>query len=448
VILKGVLVWSGTKTYCATGLAFDENHNAGWVTRNLDVSAATKDGPAEMRLIVRAGTATLCCGNAVPHIFGDVRAGMDFEIRSLYNPEKQAFTGLASKRKAVGRSPAFAAVACTGPPEKITDAARRFVGVPRSGRETAKKWKMRIEYTPADAKICSIQVPAEVPGILGAAPSPFVEVLNHDGGPTGACVVSRCGSASGGCVELTNVGFANLSSRPLWDAKQSAIRVGVNLEAQMLDGTMVQSKDYLVREGLKPRLAVFPESSSPLYDAGDIPGALRYSGRDPGQDGWATKETNEYLVQNQAATTPVNDRLVFNDISFEHGGPNPDHTGHRCGYSIDTRYFAPGGDSNPLNGTAAATLEDADMGKYRENRLMAARGGDAAAQVEIVDWILATRIRIQQLAADPGVCQIGIGNAKWNMESLLNGKYEDGTLIRDSAGREPGAWPRPAKLRT
>src|SRR5688572_22182208 len=76
------------------------------------------------------------------------------------------------------------------------------------------------------------------------------------------------------------------------------------------------------------------------------------------------------------------------DLSQEHGGNHSDHSLHEAGLSIDVRYLAAGGNSNPLNGVAG---ED-PVGTYRLGVLTAAQSGNVQAQRDIISWIRQNRI--------------------------------------------------------
>jgi hypothetical protein len=167
---------------------------------------------------------------------------------------------------------------------------------------------------------------------------------------------------------------------------------------------------------------------------------------DPGGDGWGTVGTFSFL------TAAPNSFMVFNDISFEHGGimrlrPGCDplndtecaHTLHQCGLSIDSRYFGPRGDADELNGTP-----DRDRGTKRLEALEMAQDGDADAQRKIARWIKLNRERMSQLANRSDMSTIYIGNAEWNTLSLIDGKYPNGSEIIDpETGQAIGCWIRP-----
>jgi hypothetical protein len=310
---------------------------------------------------------------------------------------------------------------------------KRFLGVPKQ-EATFNKWRTEITYQPAAAQILNVSPFAEVPVPIGGTSMVVTDVLSTTPAPpTGSL---------GGKIVLDQVGFAAVSSRPLWDSKTGEIRVGVIIEAQMPDGSVVTRKEYL---GKRP-LMLSRDIATPLYDAGMIvgPSLRRFSGRDAdkGGDGWATKGAYEFLGDNRD--------LIFNDISLEHGGPFPGHPGgHPCGVSIDTRYLGPEGESVGLNGLGS-DLDGAgnETGATRKQALEQAKVEQAGATgtgpklVAIVAWIQQNRSRMQLLRQDSRLNSILIGEATWNVKSLLEGKYEDGTPIAGSGGIPVGAWAR------
>jgi hypothetical protein len=204
---------------------------------------------------------------------------------------------------------------------------------------------------------------------------------------------------------------------------------------------------------------------TPLYNSDtEVSEGERHSGDrtdvDPGGDGWGTAGTFNFL------TSAANPFVLFNDVSFEHGGimrkrPGCDpfrdrdctHQLHRCGLSIDTRYFGPAGriadiDLEDLNGVPG----EGDQGTARLQILQRAESGDVDAQQVVAQWVLANRARMDEMASADSIAWfgIGIGAGRWNPMSLLDGLYPNGTPIfcDPETARDIGPWSGPGHNRT
>ncbi len=315
--------------------------------------------------------------------------------------------GWVQWQAATSRDPAFALTAVTddvGDRVLSVVEGRKFLGIPSDGVATFNKWRLRAHYTPADAVITQVRVLLVAPGVE--------EELEF----------SR--TWVDGMIEIQNVGFST-ASRPLWSLKPDQVQIVVEATGQTSDGVVATSRQALGRA---------PERRAPwvltsLYDAGRIPGALRYSVREAGGDGWGTRGTFSFLA--------TNTDLVFNDISLEHGGTFPDHNTHGSGRGIDARYLGAGGSSNPLNGVSGD-----EAGNSRRSVLLAAQDGSLVAQQQIAGWIRQNRIRIDLLLDDPGVDRVYVGILGWNWDSLVNGKYPNGldVLDPDTSYSPLGLW--------
>ena len=293
----------------------------------------------------------------------------------------------------------------------------KFLGVPYDNVGTYAgsgvndhRWRLRINYSPANAQIAAVRVFVVGPGLQ--------EPLAFDQGP-----------AADGKLDLTNVGFPEFQPHVLWHAKYNRLSIVVELDGVAPDRPAATATGEL---GIGTDHG--PWLLTALYDAARIAGSggRRYStdrNTNQGGDGWSAESAYAFLESNTD--------LVFNDISLEHGGYMSPHSGqgHRVGRGIDVRYFGAGGDGNPLNGTALAPdgSPDRDLGTVRGARVLLAESGNAQAQTEIVDWIQQNRARIGQLLTDSRVEKVLIGDATWNWQSLVEGKYPGGSQIHDTA---------------
>jgi hypothetical protein len=301
----------------------------------------------------------------------------------------------------------------------------QFVGVPTANVETLKPWRLRINYSPADATVTEVRAFVEGQGVRDELTfaSPILSVAGE--------------------VTLNNVRFP-ASARGLLQTKPARVKIVVEVT-----GIAAGQSTQMMRAELGlGDLTGAPSQLTALYDAGRLPGALRYSPTNPvdrqeggAQDGWGTRGANDLLAANPS--------IRFNDLSWEHGGDHTQHDYHATGRSIDTRYFGNGGESNLLNGVPGQDF----TGLYRLNVLTQASAGDVGAQREIVAWILQNRSFMDQLFANPSVERIRIGGAevrnRWNVASLRDGRYPNGALIRDPDRLDPanptqnlwiGAW--------
>jgi hypothetical protein len=410
-LLNGRVIWSASNTLCGT--AFIGIDSSDWINRNVDVSAATKEADAELRILVAAA-------NTGPQFGYTVSGGIDasvadplFAITEVTDSVEAPPPALSSAEEAsalldIEGGTTLSQVTCAG-------VQKKFVGVPRGGKATVKKWKIGIRYEPPEAEIRRVRAFASAPGF-----------------PSDELIFRPPGDVVPGLIALHDVGFAPGSPiRPLWEFRGDEVNISVELEAELPDGMVVTRRGFLGRNVNGKRQI---ERLMPLYDAGAMPDALRYGPRDPGEDGWGTAGTFDFLL--------ANTNLVFNDVSLEHGGRFPGHSLHQCGVSIDTRYFGTDPSNADLNGRAGDVDENLnETGQTRFDRLEDAEAGIASAQADIVRWIRDNRARMSQLASDTSVLEIYIGAADWNLDSLVRGKYPGGTDIVDPTnGQELGCW--------
>lgn len=393
-LLNGRVIAKGGGTHC--GLPVDDSGftaGASLLDLNLDVAHLTVDREAQLRLVAAAGGGG---GDAFADIGLSAAIGVEFTITKVSD-------------QAAGVPLVLSELRCPG-----ETATRKFLGVPTGGRETFNKWRLTIEYSPEEAQIQSLRVLARSPG------TPVQELALVQPAP-----------AANGVIQVKDVGFpATPDPRPMWDLKASDAVVEVELEALMPDGLAVTKREPL---GKDVTLARAGSRLTPLYDAGEMPGASarRFGLRDDeiGGDGWSTRETYAFLE--------ANTDLVFNDVSREQGGLFPQHRVHRCGLSVDTRYLGSGGQTDPLNGR-----EGDESAAARLTVLRHAQNGDLTAQQRIVRWIKENRRRMDLLFANDTIDRILVGRIPWNFNSLVNGVYENGAAILDpDNNNQPiGAW--------
>ncbi|HZE56247.1 MAG TPA: hypothetical protein VE031_00185 [Chthoniobacterales bacterium] len=165
-------------------------------------------------------------------------------------------------------------------------------------------------------------------------------------------------------------------------------------------------------------------------------GFARYSIREAGGDDWCSRGTYNWLAANSSLITKIN------DISGEHGR-NIGHTTHRYGTDIDMFHFYtfPGADSGGKN-----------YQKLVDDVKAAMNAGSAAeaAKQRVKNWVTATRVGLDALAAKPEVIELryalGWGfslvhpneaglSSGWAKELLTTGKTTVGgtSLIVDTA---------------
>lgn len=284
------------------------------------------------------------------------------------------------------------------------------------------RWRLRVNYAPANSQITAVRAFVVGPGLQ--EPLAFEQ-----------------GTATNGELDLTNVRFPEFQPHVLWHAKFNRLSIVVEI-----DGIAPDRPAATVSGELGIGTDHGPWLLTALYDAARIPGAgsRRFGPLDRdetrGGDAWGRERTFAFLQANAD--------LWFNDLSLEHGGSfEPDHGGHKTGLEIDVRYFGSGGNNNLLNGQAG----DRDLGTFRLGVLTNAQNGDINAQRSIVAWIRQNRQRMNEIASDPAVRQVLIGIAPWNQRSLRQGMYPNGTqqiLDPDLPANEAwiGTW-SPAKVR-
>jgi hypothetical protein len=436
-VLNGAIIWSGSGSSCNTQFVTfrGEGYNSTqWIGRRMDVSAATAlyDGFLQIFAMV-AGSANQQQYDAVVSAGASLNSN-NFLVNPVQPRDKTA-KHLPGENDATAQS-AFSQNDAT---------TRRFLGVPSPGKGTYRPWGLTFTFAPATATILAVAPFAEgtVSGQAVVKESLTSDPFTID--PGGAPV-----------VYLSNVGFSqSSSSRILWWAKASEVRIGVSVSARLADGTQVQRTVYLAKLTDASGL----QSLVPLYDASDIPGAStrRFGTRDAGGDAWSTAATYSFIA-GQLNSDPW---FLFNDVSLEHGGPwwnqahtELEHANHRHGVEVDARYFgtAPSAGLPPgglgLNGTREPKGLD-DTGQMRLAALKAARTAQIANQtsdpnwIAIVKWIRDNRDAIDCLtgqnpdrpkqityscaaAYDPGITSILIGRDTWNRRSLIEGFFDLG----------------------
>jgi len=210
------------------------------------------------------------------------------------------------------------------------------------------------------------------------------------------------------------------------DSKDGILMIEVTIEADLPEGGTGTATAYLGKDPVRRRNLT---SLTPLYFAGDLPGALRYGlDRDTelGGDSWGARSANALIAQLPAL-------VIFNDLSLEHGGPwGSDHRSHKVGTSIDALYPGGGGGGNTLN----FNITD------RENLWSDARGGNLAARRTMVEWIRTVHANMDTIF-DAGTPPsfIYVGRLAWNWVPIVSGTYGDGTTILDpDSGTAIGAW--------
>jgi hypothetical protein len=282
------------------------------------------------------------------------------------------------------------------------DASVRVMGAAVGSHTTPRN------YVIGDAEIQEIHIYAE-----------------NFGGPSEELSFEQVQGTPNGVIQLRNVGFDvyQNAARPLWEQKTDNMFVTVSLTAKLADGTTVTKRAFLGQNAAK---GIEAQAFAPLYDAGDIPNAVRYSPVNPGShhevkngvvlgyDAWGTADSFTFLQTHPA--------LSFNDLSLEHAGPWPpeDHHSHDRGTSIDLRYLGGDNPEAPLNGSNVSERLDT----WKKARL-----GDADALGTMITWIIDNRQRMDQLFDAGGVRLIYIEGVPWHWNPLVLGKFADGTDI-------------------
>ena len=241
-----------------------------------------------------------------------------------------------------------------------------------------------------------------------------------------------------GHLSLRNVGFAanGTGSRDPDGDKDDDLRIQITIDAlSPEDGTPVTTTAYLGKKSPSHRESVV---LTPLYKAGDMPAALRFSTsreENIGGDSWGTASANELITQFPSL-------IIFNDLSLEHGGKFGKHTAHQDGRSIDLRYPGPDGDNNPLNGQSGDEAAIA-----RKNRWAQARSGNVPALQEMIVWLKVVRARFDAIFAATQVDFIYVGNALWNQFPIRKGTFGDGAPIVDPNTHQAlGPWSPAGKI--
>jgi len=380
VLLAGRIVGSGSGSLCSTPM--NGVDTATRLDLTLDVSAVTAEHDVDVRLVATTD-------NVAAGVYGwvNVSATTAHDL-TLLSVEDVNGTGHVPRLSEVM-------------PRKKGQMVK-LMGVPHWAKDTVNQWGMRIRFRPTDAEIQEIKVYAE-----------------NLGGPLEELTFFQKTPQEPGVIELANVGFepAVSGSRPMWDAKRPDAFVVTRITAKLADGTIVTKTAPLGLDVAKQRAG---QVLAPLYDAGDISGAIRFgSEREAlwGYDGWGTDDSFNFLQSHPA--------LSFNDLSLEHGGPFPPHNSHQRGTSIDLRYLGPNGPEDPLNGSNVTT---------RMNTWAAARQGGVANQAALrtmITWIQMNRSGMDALFDAGGIRVIYIDPILWHYNPIVNGTFGNGTQIID-----------------
>jgi hypothetical protein len=360
--------------------------------RTIDVSSVTANGDAELRLI--ATTDGIGYGGNLT--WGEL--GMGAQLAEVFTITSAVdVNGTGHVKRLTETVP--------GKHKRVV----KNIGIPDAASSTHNKFGIDITYAPATAAIQRVRVTAKATN-FGQQDLTFVQ----------------SSPAANGRIRVTQVGFAagGTGKRGILDPKDDNMKIEISVEAQM---PTVGTQTATALLGLEPVRRRQSMLLTPLYKAGRLPGAQRYSDTredNMGGDSWGTRVA--YFRINSLPSL-----IVFNDLSLEHGSDPPKHDSHQVGTSIDALYPGPGGLGNTLNDTDIAD---------RRTLFQQARLGVQPALDNMFEWVRTVRANIDAIFALGSVKLVYISNSIVDNNPILLGTFSNGQPIVNASGVSLGAW--------